>query len=71
MRTVTTLKPGRKGTKEILKRFGPSLLCVRYRFDEARREHVKTVELVVQRRSCEAKHSVLRRRRRVLGLRAP
>ncbi len=48
-----TLKPGQKGTKEMLTRFGPSLLYVRYRYDEARREHVKTVELVVQRRSRE------------------
>ncbi len=37
----------------MLRRFGPSLLNVRYRYDEARREHVKTVELVVQRRSRE------------------
>jgi hypothetical protein len=53
MRTVKTLKPGQKGTKELLTRFGPSLLYVRYRYDEDRREHVKTVELVVQRRSRE------------------
>ncbi len=37
------------GTKELLTRFGPSLLYVRYRYDEDRREHVKTVELVVRR----------------------
>ncbi len=53
MRTVKTLKPGQKGTKEMLTRFGPSLLYVRYRYDEARREHVKTVEFGVQRRSRE------------------
>ncbi len=51
MRTVKTLKPGQDGTKALLTRFGPSLLYVRYRYDEDRREHVKTVELVVQRRS--------------------
>ncbi len=51
MRTVKTMKPGQKGTKELLTRFGPSLLLVRYRYDEDRREHLKTVELVVQRRS--------------------
>ncbi len=49
MRTVKTLRPGQKGTKELQKRSGPSLLLVRYRYDEERREHVKTVELVVQR----------------------
>ncbi len=53
MRTVKTLKPGQKGTKEMLTRFGPSLLYVRNRYDEARREHVKTVEIVVQPRSRE------------------
>ncbi len=53
MCTVKTLKPGQQGTKELLPCFGPSLLCVRYRYDEDRREHVKTVELVVQRRSRE------------------
>ena len=53
MRTVKTLKPGQKGTKELLARFGPSLLNVRYRYEEDRREHVKTVGLVVQRRSRE------------------
>ncbi len=51
MRTVKTLKPGQKGTKELSTRFGPSLLMVRYRYDEDRREHLKTVELVIQRRS--------------------
>ena len=50
MRTVKTLKLGQDGTKEPLKRFGRSLLYVRYRYDEERRKHVKTVELVVQRR---------------------
>ncbi len=54
MRTLKTLKPGQDGTKELLKRFGPSLLAVRYRYDEDRRERVKTVELVVESRSREA-----------------
>ena len=53
MRTVKTLKPGQKGARELLARFGPSLLCVRYHYDEARRAHVKTVGLVVQRRPRE------------------
>ncbi len=51
MRTVKTLRPGQKGTKELLKRFGSNLLLVRYRYDEQRREQVKTVEMVVRRRS--------------------
>ncbi len=48
--TLRTLKPGQKGTKELLARHGASLLCVRYRYDEDTREHLKTVELAVQRR---------------------
>ena len=49
MRTLTTMKPGQKGTKELLTRYGTSLLCVRYRHDEATGERVKTVELIVRR----------------------
>ncbi len=51
MRTTKTLKPGQKGTRELLQRFGPGLLCVRYRYDDDRRERLKTVELVVKRSS--------------------
>ena len=53
MRIVKTVKARRKGTKELLSRYGASLLCVRYRYDEDTRESLKTVELVVQRRSVE------------------
>lgn len=51
--SAETLKPGQKGTRELLNRYGPNLLCVRYRYDEDTRERLKTVELVVQRRSRE------------------
>ncbi len=51
--TLKTLKPGQKGTRELLTRYGPSLLCVRYRYDEDTRERLKTVELIVHRRSRE------------------
>jgi hypothetical protein len=51
MRTLKTLKPGQKGTKELLTRYGTSLLCVRYRYDETTGERVKTVELIVRRNS--------------------
>ena len=50
MRTLRTLKPGQRGTKELLRQHGASLLCVRYRYDDETREHLKTVELVVRRR---------------------
>ena len=53
MRTLRTLKPGEWGTKRLLALHGASLLCVRYRFDEDTREHLKTVELIVQRGSRE------------------
>ena len=46
-----TLKPGQKGTKDLLARYGASLLLVRYRYDDDTRERLKTVELVVGRRS--------------------
>ncbi len=49
MRAVRTPKPGQKGTKDWMTRCGPSSLCVQYRYDEHRREHLKTVALVVQR----------------------
>ena len=44
-----TLKPGQMGTKDLLARYGPTLLYVRNRCDEATGERLKTVELVVQR----------------------
>ena len=51
MRTLKTLKPGQAGTKQLLARHGASLLCVRYRHDEVTGQRLKTVELIVQRRS--------------------
>ncbi len=51
MRTLKTLKPGQKGTKELLTRYGTSLLCVRYRYDKTTSERVKTDELIVRRYS--------------------
>jgi hypothetical protein len=51
VRTLKTLKPGQAGTKALLARYGRSLLCVRYRYDEATRERVKIVELIVRRSS--------------------
>jgi hypothetical protein len=41
------LKPGQKGTKRLVERYGDRLVCVRYRYDAARRKRIKTVELVV------------------------
>jgi len=47
MKTKTHLKPGQKGTKRMVERFGDSLLCVRYRYDETRGVRLKTVEIIV------------------------
>lgn len=45
------LKPGQKGTKKLLAEHGDALVCVRYRYDEASRTRIKTVELVVEKTS--------------------
>ena len=47
MTTRVKLKPGQKGTKKLLAQYGEALVCVRYRYDAARRKQIKTVELVV------------------------
>ncbi len=44
------LKPGQKGTKQLLAQYGECLVCVRYRYDAQRRRRFKTVELVVAER---------------------
>ncbi len=44
MRTLKALKPGQKGTKDLSARYGPSLLLVRYRYDDDTRERLKVVE---------------------------
>ena len=47
MQIKTTLAPGQNGTKQLLKRYGDQLVCVRYRYDRARQKRLKTVELIV------------------------
>ena len=47
MQARLKLKPGQNGTKKLLARFGERLFCVRYRYDEARRQRFTTVELIV------------------------
>ncbi|MFC1853877.1 hypothetical protein ACFL27_27145 [candidate division CSSED10-310 bacterium] len=34
MKTKCCLKPGQKGTKNLLSQYGDRLLCVRYRYDK-------------------------------------
>src|SRR5262245_12656865 len=50
MRVRLHLKPGQKGTKRLLEEYGERLVCVRYRYDAARGERFKTVELIVSKR---------------------
>ena len=53
MRTPLHLKPGQKGTKQLLAQYGDRLICVRYRYDPERKKRLKTVELVVGERDWE------------------
>ena len=43
----TTLHPGERGTRKLLKIHGKNLVCVRYRYDDAGRTRLTTVELVI------------------------
>lgn len=49
MTTRLKLKPGQKGTKKLLEKYGDSLVCVRYRYDETSGTRFKTVELIVEK----------------------
>jgi hypothetical protein len=47
------LKPGQKGTKQLLAVYGDRLICVRYRYDAQRKKRLKTVEILVAERDWE------------------
>ena len=47
METRTTLRPGQKGTRKLVDRFGDRLVCVRYRYDTGSGRRHTTVELIV------------------------
>lgn len=49
MRTGSTLLPGKRGTRNLVKKHGEALLCVRYRCDADRRKRYKTVELIIDK----------------------
>jgi hypothetical protein len=51
MRTRLHLKPGQKGTKQLLAQYGDHLACVRYRYDAHRKARLKTVDLIVVQRA--------------------
>lgn len=48
MKSYAHLKPGQKGTMRLVEKYGKSLLCVRYRYDENRGVRLKTVEIIVE-----------------------
>ncbi len=50
MRTLLHLKPGQKGTKQLLAQYGDRLVCVRYRYDAQQKRRFKTVDLIVAER---------------------
>lgn len=47
MKVRLTLRPGDNGTKKYHARYGERLVCVRYRYDVARKLRFTTVELIV------------------------
>ena len=49
MKTRLVLRPGQRGTRNLVKKYGESLLCVRFRYDAQLRLRIKTVELVVEK----------------------
>jgi hypothetical protein len=53
MPSRTHLKPGQKGTRRLVEKYGDALLCVRYRFDELRGVRIKTAEIIVDERPGE------------------
>lgn len=46
MEVRTTLRPGNKGTRALLRKYGKRLISVRYRYDRDKGMCYKTVELV-------------------------
>ncbi|MDA8099885.1 MAG: hypothetical protein M0042_09680 [Nitrospiraceae bacterium] len=54
MITKLKLKPGQPGTKKLLAEHGDSLVCVSYRYDEKTGTRIKTIELIVERKSWTA-----------------
>ena len=48
MEARVTLRPGQRGTKKLVQRFGDRLICVRYRYDGSQRKRFTTVELIVE-----------------------
>ncbi len=53
MRTRLTLHPNQDGAKQLRDRYGDRLVCVRYRYDETKKQRWKTVELIIEKSDWE------------------
>lgn len=51
MRTRLTLQPEQEGAKGLRVQYGKQLVCVRYRYDEVKKERWKAVELINDQRA--------------------
>ncbi|MDQ2996179.1 MAG: hypothetical protein M3R61_03870 [Chloroflexota bacterium] len=47
MRARVKLRPGQRGTKQWLAKYGDRLVCVRYRYDAQQQKRYTTVEVIV------------------------
>ncbi len=50
MKAYGHMKPGQKGTQRLVDRFGATLVCARYRYDERTGDNLTTAEIIVDRR---------------------
>lgn len=48
MRIRLVRRPGQAGTKELVEEYGERLVCVRYRYDTAKKQRHKTAEIIVE-----------------------
>jgi hypothetical protein len=53
MWTLLHLKPGQKGTKQLLTQYDNRPICMRYRYDAQRKKRFKAVELIIAEREWE------------------
>lgn len=49
MRTRLTLQPHQDGAKQLRDQYGERLVCVRYRYDEKKKQRWKIVELIIEK----------------------
>jgi len=53
VKTRLILKPGQRGAKGLTDKYGDDLVCVRFRYDAATKQRLKTVELIIERTEWE------------------